>query len=37
LRTVGWYIDNESWWRSLLESRYDGQRLGLAGLKNPVR
>jgi len=33
-RTVQWYIDNESWWRPLLENRYDGQRLGLAGVKN---
>ena len=27
-RTVQWYLDNESWWRPILE-RYSGQRLGL--------
>ncbi len=26
--TVQWYLDNESWWRPLLGSRYRGQRLG---------
>lgn len=29
--TVRWYIDNESWWRPLIETRYDGARLGLSG------
>ena len=29
-RTVRWYLDNEWWWRPLLSSRYDGQRLGVA-------
>lgn len=28
-KTVAWYLDNEWWWRPLLE-RYDGERLGLA-------
>ncbi|HEV2363421.1 MAG TPA: dTDP-glucose 4,6-dehydratase [Caulobacteraceae bacterium] len=28
--TVQWYLANESWWRPILEHRYDGQRLGLA-------
>lgn len=27
-RTVRWYLDNESWWRPLLERRGVGQRLG---------
>ncbi|NNE96974.1 MAG: dTDP-glucose 4,6-dehydratase [Acidimicrobiales bacterium] len=26
--TVRWYLDNETWWRPLLGSRYRGQRLG---------
>jgi dTDP-glucose 4,6-dehydratase len=37
LRTIQWYLDNDSWWRPLLEDRYAGQRLGLAGMKNPVQ
>jgi dTDP-glucose 4,6-dehydratase len=28
-KTVNWYLENELWWRSLREKRYDGQRLGL--------
>jgi dTDP-glucose 4,6-dehydratase len=27
-KTVGWYLENESWWRPILEGRYQGQRLG---------
>lgn len=27
--TVGWYIDNEWWWRPLLSDRYEGERLGV--------
>ena len=27
-RTVGWYLDNERWWRDILARRYDGVRLG---------
>lgn len=27
--TVDWYLNNEAWWRPLLEQRYDGGRLGL--------
>jgi dTDP-glucose 4,6-dehydratase len=27
-RTVRWYLENETWWRPILE-RYSGQRLGL--------
>jgi dTDP-glucose 4,6-dehydratase len=30
-RTVEWYLGNEAWWRPLMDSRYAGQRLGLAG------
>ena len=29
--TVGWYLDNEAWWRPIREGRYQGQRLGLEG------
>jgi dTDP-glucose 4,6-dehydratase len=28
-RTVGWYLDNEAWWRPLRDKVYGGQRLGL--------
>lgn len=28
--TVDWYLDNEAWWRPILERRYAGQRLGAA-------
>ena len=28
-RTVQWYLDNESWWRHILNGRYDTARLGL--------
>lgn len=28
-KTVQWYLDNDSWWRSLREQRYAGERLGL--------
>lgn len=28
-KTVHWYLDNESWWRPLLERNYAGERLGL--------
>jgi dTDP-glucose 4,6-dehydratase len=30
-RTVRWYLDNEAWWRPLLERKGVGQRLGVAG------
>jgi dTDP-glucose 4,6-dehydratase len=33
-RTVGWYLDNEAWWRPLTERHYGGERLGLAGIAN---
>ena len=26
--TIQWYLDNESWWRPLRETRYAGDRLG---------
>ena len=29
-RTVRWYLDNERWWRPILERSYAGERLGLA-------
>ena len=28
-RTVRWYLDNEDWWRPLLDRQGVGQRLGL--------
>ena len=30
-RTVRWYLDNEQWWRPLLDERYGGHRLGEKG------
>ncbi|WP_018969613.1 dTDP-glucose 4,6-dehydratase [Rubritalea marina] len=27
--TVQWYLENESWWRPILEQKYAGERLGL--------
>lgn len=30
-RTVRWYLDNEAWWRPIIEGTYGGQRLGLGG------
>ncbi len=29
-KTIGWYLDNEAWWRPLHDKVYAGQRLGLA-------
>ena len=29
-KTVRWYLDNEAWWRAILDKRYTGERLGLA-------
>ncbi|WP_421880204.1 dTDP-glucose 4,6-dehydratase [Pacificispira sp.] len=29
-RTVAWYLENEAWWRDVMASRYDGERLGAA-------
>lgn len=29
-KTVEWYLANESWWRSVLDGSYQGQRLGLS-------
>ncbi len=29
-KTVRWYLENEPWWRAILERRYTGERLGLA-------
>ena len=28
-RTVEWYLSEESWWRPILDGRYQGDRLGL--------
>eukprot|EP00112_Aurelia_sp_Birch-Aquarium-sp1_P005387 Seg16110.1 transcript_id=Seg16110.1/GoldUCD/mRNA.D3Y31 product="putative dTDP-glucose 4 6-dehydratase" protein_id=Seg16110.1/GoldUCD/D3Y31 len=27
--TVKWYLENESWWRPIIEDKYSGERLGL--------
>lgn len=27
-RTIEWYLDNESWWRAIRESKYSGERIG---------
>jgi len=32
-RTVRWYLDNETWWRQILDTVYDGGRLGLEDRK----
>ncbi len=29
-KTVQWYLDNEAWWRPILDRNYSGQRLGLS-------
>lgn len=29
VKTIEWYLANESWWRPLREKAYDGERLGL--------
>jgi len=28
-KTVKWYLENESWWRPIIEGKYSGERLGL--------
>ena len=28
MKTVQWYLDNETWWRDVREGRYRGERLG---------
>jgi dTDP-glucose 4,6-dehydratase len=33
--TVRWYLGNEPWWRSILENRYAGDRLGMSAGKRP--
>jgi len=30
-KTVGWYLENEAWWRPILDGKYQGERLGMAG------
>ena len=27
--TVDWYVENQEWWRPIMEQRYDTKRLGL--------
>ena len=29
-QTVRWYLENEAWWRPILDGRYRTERLGLA-------
>ncbi len=31
--TVNWYLEHETWWRGILERRYQGERLGLSSPK----
>jgi dTDP-glucose 4,6-dehydratase len=33
--TVHWYLDNEPWWRAILDTRYAGDRLGTSIGKRP--
>jgi dTDP-glucose 4,6-dehydratase len=35
LETVRWYLDNEPWWRAILDTRYAGDRLGTSIGKRP--
>lgn len=28
-KTVEWFLQNEDWWRSILDNRYQGERLGI--------
>ena len=28
-KTVAWFLENEAWWRAILERQYTGERLGL--------
>ena len=30
-KTVQWYLDNEAWWKQVLDGSYQGERLGLKG------
>ena len=34
VKTIDWYLANESWWRPLRKDVYDGQRLGLLEEEN---
>jgi dTDP-glucose 4,6-dehydratase len=34
-QTVRWYLDNEPWWRAILDQRYAGDRLGTSTGKRP--
>ena len=29
MKTVAWFLENEAWWRAILERKYTGERLGL--------
>jgi len=29
MKTVSWFLENEAWWRAILERQYTGERLGL--------
>jgi dTDP-glucose 4,6-dehydratase len=29
-KTVEWYLNNESWWKRVLDGSYQGERLGTA-------
>jgi dTDP-glucose 4,6-dehydratase len=32
--TVRWYLENEEWWRPIVDRAYAGERLGLSGVTN---
>jgi dTDP-glucose 4,6-dehydratase len=31
-KTVRWYLDNQRWWRAILERGYTANRIGLTGV-----
>jgi dTDP-glucose 4,6-dehydratase len=35
-KTVKWFLENEPWWRPLIEERYSGERLGAASAGSNV-
>ena len=32
-KTVNWFIENQKWWRSIKDNKYNGSRLGI-NIKN---
>jgi dTDP-glucose 4,6-dehydratase len=35
-KTVTWYLNHQSWWRLILDKKYQGERLGLTQDKNSM-